>query len=28
MIKNNINCPKCSSMGRLFDAVSALFRIY
>lgn len=24
MIKNNINCPKCSSMGRLFDAVSAL----
>lgn len=24
MIKNNINSPKCSSMGRLFDAVSAM----
>jgi len=24
MIKNNINSPLCSSMGRLFDAVSAL----
>lgn len=24
LIKNNINSPRCSSMGRLFDAVSAL----
>lgn len=24
MIKNNINSPQCSSMGRLFDAVSAI----
>ncbi|MBM7870432.1 hydrogenase maturation protein HypF [Clostridium pascui] len=24
MIKNNINSPKCSSMGRLFDAVSGM----
>ncbi|OFI07120.1 carbamoyltransferase HypF [Clostridium acetireducens DSM 10703] len=24
MMKNNINSPKCSSMGRLFDAVSSL----
>nr|WP_132245389.1 carbamoyltransferase HypF [Marinisporobacter balticus] len=24
IIKNNINSPKCSSMGRFFDAVSAL----